>query len=111
MLFYYKSISGFTSQAAILKLLYQREGPNYRIDGQVISQRMEELITKAGVHKKWAVVRLLAAVLGKLVDSLAPSITTILVRGKQVSCAVLAPSSPPPLSVQSAQAVPTMWGF
>lgn len=84
LLFYYRSFSGFSNHATILKILYQREGSYFRIDGQVISQIMEELITKAGVHKKWSVVRLLSAMLGKLVDSLAPSITTILVRGKQV---------------------------
>lgn len=85
---YYKSHNGITNQATILKVLFKREGPNFRCDGQTVSQRMEAHITKAGVCKKWSVVRLLSALLGKSVDSLAPSITSVLVRGKQVTLGV-----------------------
>jgi phosphorylase kinase alpha/beta subunit len=79
-----KQFDGLTNQAFILRILYTREGAMLRVEGQPIVECMESLISRAGVHKKWELVRLLAATLGKLVDSLAPSLTTILVRGKQV---------------------------
>ncbi|XP_070186518.1 phosphorylase b kinase regulatory subunit beta-like isoform X2 [Littorina saxatilis] len=87
LMHYFKSFSGFTNQASVLKILYQRDA-NTRMDGVPIKHKMELLITRAGVHKKWSVVRLLSGMLEKLVDSLAPSITTILVRGKQVTIGV-----------------------
>jgi len=65
-------------------VLCSREGPSYTFEGQSVSRRLEQLVTRAGLHKQWGVVRLCSALLGKLVDSLAPSITSILVRGKQV---------------------------
>ena len=55
------------------------------MEGVPVNKKMEALITKAGIHKEWYVVRLCSALLGKMVDSLAPSITSILVRGKHVS--------------------------
>lgn len=85
MLYYYKSLIGITNEATILKILFEREGPFYRLDGMTINGRLEALISKAGTQKNWSVVRLCSALLGKLVDSLAPSITTVLVRGKQVN--------------------------
>ena len=38
----------------------------------------------AGQRKHWKAVRLAAAILGKVVDTLAPAITSMLVRGKEV---------------------------
>jgi len=87
-----KQFDGVTNQAFILRILFTREGAGFRIDGDPIVERMEMVINRAGVHKKWEIVRLLAATLGKLVDSLAPSITTILVRGKQVRVCVFVES-------------------
>lgn len=49
-----------------------------------LSERLERLIDRAGAYKNWWAVRMCSALLGKLVDSLAPSITSMLVRGKQV---------------------------
>ena len=49
------------------------------------SEMLERLIERAGAYKNWWAVRMCSALLGKLVDSLAPSITAMLVRGKQVS--------------------------
>ena len=80
-----KFTEGLWAQCQILKVLYQREGTHYHIDNESIIHRMEKLITTAGVYKQWSVVRMLSALLTKLVDSLAPSITTVLVRGRHVS--------------------------
>ncbi|XP_033753778.1 phosphorylase b kinase regulatory subunit beta-like isoform X2 [Pecten maximus] len=79
---------GMTAQCRLMKVLYQREGPQFHIDNELISSRMEKLINQASLYKKWSVVRMMAALLGKIVDSLAPSITTILVRGKQITVGV-----------------------
>lgn len=48
-------------------------------------EQIEAVYKQAGYDRKWNVVRRGAGLLGKLVDSLAPGITTILVRGKVVS--------------------------
>ncbi|VDI71727.1 phosphorylase kinase alpha/beta subunit [Mytilus galloprovincialis] len=84
----YKFTPGIQSRSIILKVLYQREGPDFYINEQKITEKIDKLINKAGVYKEWRAVRLLSSLLGKLVDSLAPSITTILVRGKQVTVGV-----------------------
>ncbi|XP_046550516.1 LOW QUALITY PROTEIN: phosphorylase b kinase regulatory subunit beta-like [Haliotis rubra] len=83
-----KAVSGLTIQSQILEILYEREGPLYRTEGQTVEERLERLVQKAGAHKHWSVVRLCSALLGKLVDSLAPSVTTVLVRGKQITVGV-----------------------
>lgn len=80
-----KYTDGLMQKSTILKVLYQREGPTFNIESETIAQKIDHIIAKASIHKKWSVVRQCAAVLGKLVDSLAPSITSILVRGKHVS--------------------------
>lgn len=79
-----KSTDGIISQSQILKVLFQREGAHFWIEGESITQKMERLIHQAGLYKEWSAVRLQSALLRKTVDSLAPSVTTILVRGKQV---------------------------
>ncbi|GFN77190.1 phosphorylase b kinase regulatory subunit beta, partial [Plakobranchus ocellatus] len=82
------SVSGLNAQVTILKILYEREGPFFSIEGGTISERLELLIHRAGAYKNWWAVRMCSALLGKLVDSLAPSITTMLVRGKQMTVGV-----------------------
>ena len=80
----FKCTESLKAKSQILKQIFTREGPNYHFDGVAVSQRLEELVTQASIYKEWEVVRLCSALLGKLVDSLAPSITSILVRGKHV---------------------------
>ncbi|CAH1778896.1 unnamed protein product [Owenia fusiformis] len=77
-----------SSQSQLLHVLLDREGPEYRIDDSVVEERLEKLLRRAGSHQQWYVTRFCAATLGKLVDSLAPSITAILVRGKQITLGV-----------------------
>lgn len=50
-----------------------------------VMERVEDIYERAGEKKHWKTVRLAAAILGKVVDTLAPSITSMLVRGKEVS--------------------------
>ncbi len=48
----------------------------------------------AGGKKHWKTVRLAAAILGKVVDTLAPAITSVLVRGKEVLLLISQKSTP-----------------
>ena len=82
------SVHGLMPQAQVLKLLYEREGAFFRIDAHTVSAKLESIVLRAGEYRQWAVVRLCSALLGKLVDSLAPSVTAVLVKGKQVNIAI-----------------------
>ncbi|KAL3859718.1 hypothetical protein ACJMK2_009920 [Sinanodonta woodiana] len=84
----YKSTVGLKAQSQILQVLFQREGQLFQIDGIPVFQKLDQLCHKAAVYKQWHIVRLCAALLGKTVDSLAPSVTTILVRGKHITVGV-----------------------
>uniref|UniRef100_A0A8C6M280 Phosphorylase b kinase regulatory subunit n=1 Tax=Nothobranchius furzeri TaxID=105023 RepID=A0A8C6M280_NOTFU len=71
------------SQAQLASILLRREGPDFIAkEGRCA---MHRIYRRAGSRKLWSVVRLAASLLTKLVDSLAPSITSILVQGKQVT--------------------------
>ncbi|GAB1599348.1 phosphorylase b kinase regulatory subunit beta-like [Argonauta hians] len=72
----------------ILRVLLDREGMDYRIEEYTVEEKLERTLHIAGNKKQWAHVRLCAALLGKVVDSLAPSITSVLVRGKQITVGV-----------------------
>jgi len=75
-------------KAQILQVLLNREGMYHRIEQQTVEERLEELVQSAGSMQLWAVVRFCSSLLGKVVDSLAPSITAALVRGKQITIGV-----------------------
>lgn len=75
-------------QAQILQALLNREGLCYRLDSDTVEEKLEKLSQKSGSLQVWAIVRFCSSLLGKLVDSLAPSITAILVRGKQLTISV-----------------------
>ncbi|KAM9765326.1 phosphorylase b kinase regulatory subunit beta isoform 3-T3 [Menidia menidia] len=76
------------SQAQLASILLRREGPDLLIKDENLREEMERIYRRAGSRKLWSVVRLAASLLTKLVDSLAPSITSILVHGKQVTLGV-----------------------
>uniref|UniRef100_A0A452RFG7 Phosphorylase b kinase regulatory subunit n=1 Tax=Ursus americanus TaxID=9643 RepID=A0A452RFG7_URSAM len=78
--------SCLASQAILLGILLKREGPNFITREGTISDHIERVYRRAGSKKLWSVVRRAASLLSKVVDSLAPSITNVLVQGKQVNC-------------------------
>ncbi|XP_078525491.1 phosphorylase b kinase regulatory subunit beta isoform X1 [Lissotriton helveticus] len=80
--------SCLASQAILLSILYRREGPNFITKEGTVLDHIERIYRRAGSKKLWSVVRFAASLLGKLVDSLAPSITNVLVQGKQVTLGV-----------------------
>ncbi|ETE72965.1 Phosphorylase b kinase regulatory subunit beta [Ophiophagus hannah] len=71
------------TQIILLSILLKREGPNFITKEGTVSDHIERIYRKAGSKK--SVVRFAASLLCKLVDSLAPSITNVLVQGKQVT--------------------------
>ncbi|XP_053304908.1 phosphorylase b kinase regulatory subunit beta isoform X3 [Spea bombifrons] len=80
--------NSLATQAILLSILLKREGPHFITKEGTVSDFMERIYRKAGSTKLWSVVRLAAGYLHKLVDSLAPSITNVLVQGKQVTLGV-----------------------
>ncbi|XP_065809245.1 phosphorylase b kinase regulatory subunit beta isoform X2 [Labrus bergylta] len=73
------------SQAQLASILLRREGPDFLAKDENLMDELEGIYRRAGSRKLWSVVRLAASLLTKLVDSLAPSITSVLVHGKQVT--------------------------
>ncbi|NWW47422.1 KPBB kinase, partial [Pedionomus torquatus] len=73
------------SQALLSGILLKREGPHFITKEGTVAEHIERIYRRAGSKKLWSVVRFAASLLGKLVDSLAPSITNVLVQGKQVT--------------------------
>ncbi|XP_043937885.1 phosphorylase b kinase regulatory subunit beta isoform X1 [Protopterus annectens] len=83
-----KDCDCLASQAILLGILLKREGPHFLTRDGTVSDHLERIYRRAGSKKLWSVVRYAASLLGKLVDSLAPSITNVLVQGKQVTLGV-----------------------
>lgn len=73
------------SQAQLASILLRREGSVFLSKDENLMDELERIYRRAGTRKLWSVVRLAASLLTKLVDSLAPSITSVLVHGKQVT--------------------------
>ncbi|XP_023582735.1 phosphorylase b kinase regulatory subunit beta isoform X4 [Trichechus manatus latirostris] len=73
------------SEAILLGILLKREGPSFITKEGTVSDHIERIYRKAGSKKLWSAVRHAASLLSKVVDSLAPSITNVLVQGKQVT--------------------------
>lgn len=84
----YYCVKKLLSQAEMLALLSKRDGLHFELDGATIQERLEAISVKARILKNWSVQRYVASILRKAVDSLAPSITSMLVRGKFVSIGV-----------------------
>ncbi|KAI2662494.1 Phosphorylase b kinase regulatory subunit beta [Labeo rohita] len=73
------------SQAQLASILLKKEGPEFFNRNENLKDDLERIYRRAGSRKLWSIVRLAASLLTKLVDSLAPSITSVLVHGKQVT--------------------------
>ncbi len=72
-------------QSGILGLLLQREGLNYLTENGTVDEALNRVYNKAAVKEDWSTVRYCASILHKVIDSMAPSITSMLVAGKIVS--------------------------
>lgn len=75
-------------KAFILNELLQRYGMNMQIDDTTVEEMFESLASDSASVQNWKTVRYCTSILHKTVDSLAPSITNLLVRGKIVTMGV-----------------------
>ncbi|XP_074644676.1 phosphorylase b kinase regulatory subunit beta-like isoform X2 [Tubulanus polymorphus] len=82
------SADTFYLQSIILHLLMKREGSKFWFEDATVEEHINMLARKAGIHQHWSVVRFCSSLLNKIVDSLAPSLSAILVRGRQVTLGV-----------------------
>ena len=71
-------------QMLLLQELLKREGEYFQTQEGAVGDMIYSLYQQAAYDRKWSAVRRGAGLLKKLVDSLAPGITTILVSGKVV---------------------------
>uniref|UniRef100_A0A9J2P4L3 Phosphorylase b kinase regulatory subunit n=1 Tax=Ascaris lumbricoides TaxID=6252 RepID=A0A9J2P4L3_ASCLU len=69
-------------------VLCRRYGSEFQVDGETLATRMERVYRQACAWRLWWLVRFCAAKLRKTMNSLAPGITDMLVRGKQVTLGV-----------------------
>jgi phosphorylase kinase alpha/beta subunit len=76
------------TKALILHELYNRYGAKLQIQESNIEEMIWQLNSDAISIQNWRIVRYCTSVLHKTVDSLAPSITNILVRGKIITLGV-----------------------
>jgi len=81
-----KQTDTLAGQSQLLGLLWKREGPHFCLpEGATVKERLEKLSRQAGGLRHWSVVRYCSSILKKLVDSISPNITSVLVGGKQIA--------------------------
>ncbi|CAF4668611.1 unnamed protein product [Rotaria sp. Silwood1] len=69
--------------------LYKRGGLDWMIrENYRVKNHLEHILKEAATLQHWAVIRFVSSLLHKIVDSLAPSVTNLLVRGKAVTLGV-----------------------
>ncbi|CAF1001658.1 unnamed protein product [Adineta steineri] len=69
--------------------LYKNGGLDWMIkENYRVRNHLEHLMKEAGTYQNWAVLRFVSSLLHKMVDSLAPAVTNLLVRGKIVTMGI-----------------------
>lgn len=76
-------------KAVVLHELLNRYGNQLQIDNMNIEDVIANLCEESANLQNWAVVRYCSSILHKTVDSLAPAITNLLVRGKLITIGVV----------------------
>ncbi|CAF4607882.1 unnamed protein product [Rotaria socialis] len=83
------ALGSLTKHALATYELYRRGGLDWMIrDNYRVRNHLEHLLKEAATWQHWAVIRFVSSLLHKVVDSLAPSVTLLLVRGKTVTLGV-----------------------
>lgn len=82
-----KNCNTLLGKSQLLSILLKREGPQFLLpfSGTTVYEHIEKISKQAGALRYWSVVRFCSSILQKQVDSISPSITSILVNGKQIS--------------------------
>ena len=71
-------------QLYLLDEMMRTKGSVDLSSGETAEERIIAIYLESGARKRWMSVRYAAALLRKVVDCLAPSLTAMLVRGKEV---------------------------
>ncbi|KAK6109710.1 Glycosyl hydrolases 15 family protein [Brugia pahangi] len=82
------NIDALRRVAFAIVVLSQRYGMGCIVDDETLEVRLERVYRQACARRRWWVVRYCAARLRKVTNSLAPGITNMLVRGKQITVGV-----------------------
>ncbi|VDO12347.1 unnamed protein product [Brugia timori] len=82
------NIDALRRVAFAIVILSQRYGMGCIVDDETLEVRLERVYRQACARRRWWVVRYCAARLRKVTNSLAPGITNMLVRGKQITVGV-----------------------
>lgn len=81
-----KSCKTLFGQSQLLRILLNREGLDFQLpSGNSVRNQIEKVSRQAGGLHYWPVVRFCSSILKKLVDSISPSISSILVNAKQIT--------------------------
>lgn len=81
-----KNCKTLCGQSQLLWILLKREGLHFLLPfGTTVKEHIEKIALKSGAFRYWSVVRFCSSILNKLVDSISPSITSILVNGMQIT--------------------------
>lgn len=81
-----KTCNTLYGQSQLLWILLKREGLSFMLPfGTTVRESIENISQKAGKLRYWSVVRFCSSILKKLVDSISPSMTSILVNQKQIT--------------------------
>ncbi|CAF0813582.1 unnamed protein product [Adineta steineri] len=83
------SLGSLKKHALATYELYKTGGLDWMIkENYRVKNHLEHLLKEAATWQHWAVIRFVSSLLHKMVDSLAPSVTNLLVRGKTVTIGV-----------------------
>ena len=73
-------------QSQLLWILLKREGSDFTLPTHItVREQIENISRQAGALHYWPVVRFCSSILKKLVDSISPSLSSILVNSKQIT--------------------------
>ncbi|CAF0784844.1 unnamed protein product, partial [Didymodactylos carnosus] len=82
------SVSSLRIQTLCVYELYKQGGLELMIDHRRVREYLEMIGKEAAEIQHWSILRFVSSILHKMVDSLAPALTNLLVRGKTVTIGV-----------------------
>ncbi|CAG0883524.1 unnamed protein product [Cyprideis torosa] len=80
-----RNVETLYGRSVLLGILLKREGGDFLVDDVTVNDRLRALDHQAGSLRSWKTVRYCSSLFEKLVHSVSPSITSILVQGKQIA--------------------------
>lgn len=84
----FELIDSLYGKSRLLGILYHKEGANFSFSGESVKEKIGRLNSQACGIRHWSVVRYCSSFLEKIIDSISPYITSLLVNGKQMTVGV-----------------------